>query len=74
MVPFRSPMASEALITKFITIWRSWVASASTAGRFGAKRMLNRTFLEIETSNIWAVSRTKSVRLILRMTNRPRPE
>ena len=36
MVPPPSPSASDALVTRFITIWRTCAASASILGRSGA--------------------------------------
>ena len=47
MVPFASPIASEAFVIRFRTTWRSWVASASIVGVSRAKSIESSAFLEI---------------------------
>ncbi len=74
MTPLRSPMASEALMTRFMTTWRIWVASASTAGSGRAKLKRRMAFLEIETRSMCSISSASRLRSTGSTTNFPLPE
>jgi len=74
MTPLRSPMASEALITRFMSTWRIWVASASMAGRSSARWKRSSAFLEMETCSMWVISRISSFKVERPDDEAPLPE
>ena len=49
MTPSASPMASEALMMRFMATCRNCAGSASMAGRSSASTQRSRAFLETET-------------------------
>src|SRR4051794_1153469 len=49
ITPSRSPTASDALTTRFITIWLSCAARAWTAGRFSPRSATKATWRETAT-------------------------
>jgi len=74
ITPFRSPIASEAFVIRFMMTWRSCVASPSTGGRSAAKRYLTAARFETETSSRCDISSTTLLRFRDSMTNFPLPE
>ena len=49
MVPHLLTTASDALVNRFITIWRTWEGSASIGGRLGTRSKDSSVPFEIET-------------------------
>ena len=74
MTPLASAIASEALVIRFRTTWRSWVASASIAGRSGRRSYLTTVFFDAETLTRCSISSTRLVRSSGSTTNLPLPE
>ncbi len=72
--PSRPSIASEALVTRFMTTWRSCAASPSTVGSRSPSSYCNWAFLQTETSSNRAVSRTSAPRSIGSTMKRPLPE
>ena len=74
MVPSWSPMASEALGTRFmITCW-IWAMSASMCGRSGLRENRSSTFFGSVAFSSWAMSSATRLRSRVWTTKVPRPE
>ncbi len=74
MRPSFSPMASEALVTRFmITCW-IWALSASMGAIRSARQRRREIFFEMLTWSRRVISLTTSLRSCRRTTKRPFPE
>jgi len=74
MTPHGVVIASDALITRFITTCWIWERSASSGGRFGARMKRTADFFEIDILSICSISMMTAFRSRVLFTKRPLPE
>jgi hypothetical protein len=74
IAPPSSGIASDALVIRFMAIWRSCVGSPSRAGRAEVMSRLSCTRLEMEARSRSAISWTRPDRSTRSSVSRPRPE
>ena len=74
IAPPCSPRASEALMTRFITTWHIWEASAWITGKSAARSYVTAAFFDTDMASIFRLSSTTCDRSTGSTMNLPLPE